>query len=98
MSAEGALKSLQYEAPRGMRLYAPSVASIKIDGQDGLRVTLSFVAEEADVSAFPQSNCLTRPETQRIETLMIPAARLTVRDPLREKSSLPDSSCLLCCA
>ena len=46
----------------------------------------------------PQSNCLTRPETQRIETLMIPAARLTVRDPLREKSSLPDSSCLLCCA
>ncbi|OFZ68512.1 MAG: hypothetical protein A2Z01_05045 [Betaproteobacteria bacterium RBG_16_58_11] len=86
LSAEGALKSLQFDPPRGMRLYAPSVASIKIDGQDGLRVTLSFVAEETDVSAFPAIKLpYFDPKTQRIETLTIPAARLTVRDPLREK-------------
>jgi len=86
LSAEGALKSLQFDPPRGMRLYAPSVAPIKIDGQDGLRVTLSFVAEETDVSAFPAIKLpYFDPKTQRIETLTIPAARLTVRDPLREK-------------
>lgn len=86
LSAEGALKSLQFDPPRGMRLYAPSVASIKIDGQEGLRVTLSFVAEETGVSAFPAIKLpYFDPKTQRIETLTIPAAHLTVRDPLREK-------------
>ncbi|MDP1682624.1 MAG: BatD family protein [Burkholderiales bacterium] len=86
LSAEGALKSLQFDPPRGMRLYAPSVAPIQIDGRERLRVTLSFAAEETDVSAFPAINLpYFDPKTQRIETLMIPAARLTVRDPLREK-------------
>lgn len=86
LSAEGAQKSLQFDPPRGMRLYAPSVAPIKIDGREGLRVTLSFVAEETDVSAFPAIKLpYFDPKTQRIETLMIPAARLIVRDPLREK-------------
>lgn len=86
LSAEGAQKSLQFDPPRGMRLYAPSVAPVKIDGQEGLRVTLSFVAEESDVSAFPSIKLpYFDPKTQRIETLTIPATRLTVRDPLREK-------------
>ncbi|MBT9613992.1 MAG: BatD family protein [Burkholderiales bacterium] len=86
LSAEGALKSLQFDPPRGMRLYTPSVTPIKIEGQDGLRVTLSFVAEETDVSAFPEIKLpYFDPKTQRIESLTIPAARLTVRDPLREK-------------
>ncbi len=86
LSAEGAQKSLQFDPPRGMRLYAPSVAPVKIEGQEGLRVTLSFVAEETGVSAFPAIKLpYFDPKTQRIETLTIPAARLTVRDPLREK-------------
>ena len=86
LSAEGAQKSLQYAAPRGMRLYAPSVAPITLDGRETLRVTLSFVAETTDVSGFPEIKLpYFDPKTQRIETLIIPPARLFVRDPLREK-------------
>lgn len=86
LSAEGALKSLQFDPPRGMRMYAPSVAPIQIDGREKLRVTLSFAAEETDVSAFPAIKLpYFDPKTQRIETLTIPVAPLSVRDPLREK-------------
>ena len=86
LSAEGAQKSLQYAAPRGMRLYAPGVAPITLDGRETLRVTLSFVAETTDVSGFPEIKLpYFDPKTQRIETLIIPPARLFVRDPLREK-------------
>lgn len=86
LSAEGALKSLQFDPPRGMRLYAPSVAPMQIEGREKLRVTLSFAAEETEISAFPAIKLpYFDPKTQRIESLTIPAARLTVRDPLREK-------------
>lgn len=86
LSADGAIQSLRYDAPRGMRMYAPSVAPIKIDGRDGLRVTLSFVVEDATGSIFPAIKLpYFDPKTQRIEIVDLPAAPLTVRDPLREK-------------
>jgi len=86
LSAEGAQKSLQFDPPRGMRFYAPSVAPITIDGREKLRVTLNFVAEETGVSGFPEIKLpYFDPKAMRIETLTIPAMRLIVRDPLREK-------------
>lgn len=86
LSAEGAIQSLRFDAPRGMRMYAPGVAPVKIDGRDGLRVTLSFVVEDAAGSTFPAIRLpYFDPKTQRIETVDLPAAPLTVRDPLREK-------------
>ena len=86
LSAEGAQKSLQFDPPRGMRFYAPSVAPMTIEGREKLRVTLNFVAEETDVSGFPEIKLpYFDPQAMRIETLTIPAMRLIVRDPLREK-------------
>ena len=86
LSAEGAQRSLQYDPPLGIRFYAPNVAPVTIDGRETLRVTLSFVAEETDVSGFPEIKLpYFDPKTMRVETLIIPAARLIVRDPLREK-------------
>ena len=86
LSAEGAQKSLQFAPPRGMRFYAPSVAPMTVEGREKLRVTLNFVAEETDVSGFPEIKLpYFDPQAMRIETLTIPAMRLIVRDPLREK-------------
>ena len=86
LSAEGVQKSLQYAAPRGMRFYTPSVSPIMIEGREALRVTLSFVAEKTDVSEFPEIKLpYFDPKAMRIETMTIPATRLIVRDPLREK-------------
>ena len=86
LSAEGAQKSLQFDPPRGMRFYAPSVAPMTVEGREKLRVTLNFVAEETDVSGFPEIKLpYFDPKAMRIETLTIPAMRLIVRDPLREK-------------
>ena len=86
LSAEGAQKSLQFTPPRGMRFYATSVAPTTIEGRDALRVTLNFVAEKTDVSGFPEIKLpYFDPKAMRIETVTIPATRLIVRDPLREK-------------
>lgn len=86
LSAEGAIKLLHVDPPRGMRFFAPSVSPIKIDGRDGLRVALNFVVEDQDGSSFPAIKLpYFDPKTQRIETWDLPAARLNVRDPLREK-------------
>ena len=85
LSAAGALKLLQYDTPRGLRFYAPEVTSINLDGQDALRLTLTFVAER-NAQTFPAlSLAYYDPQRQRIEALNIPAARLTLRDPRREK-------------
>ncbi len=85
LSAEGALKLLQYDTPRGLRFYPPSVTPITRDGNDALRLTLTFVAER-DAQLFPAlSLAYYDPQKQRIEALNIPAARIQVRDPLREK-------------
>ena len=85
LSAEGALKLLQFDTPRGMHFYAPSVAPIKIDGRDKLRLTLTFVADR-HAQSFPALQlAYFDTQTQRIEALAILAAPLTVRDPLREK-------------
>jgi len=85
LSAAGALKLLQYDTPRGLRFYAPSVTPITLDGNDALRLTLTFVAERG-AETFPAlSLAYYDPQLQRIEALNIPAARLTLRDPLREK-------------
>jgi len=85
LSSEGALKLLQYAAPPGLRFYAPSVTPITLDGNDALRITLTFVAER-HAETFPALRLpYFDPQRQRIEALDIPAARLKVRDPLREK-------------
>ena len=85
LSADGALKLLQYDTPRGLRFYAPSVTPITIDGNDTLRLTLTFVAEH-DAQIFPAlSLAYYDPQKQRIESLTVPDVRLSVRDPLREK-------------
>ncbi len=85
LSAEGALKLLQYDTPRGLRFYAPSVTPITRDGIDALRLTLTFVAEH-DAQIFPALHlAYYDPKLQRIEALTIPAARFSVRDPLRER-------------
>ena len=81
LSAEGALRLLQYTAPQGLRFYAPSVTPVNIDGMESLRLTLSFVAERT-ADTFP---ALHLPyfdrHTRRIEVLSLPATRLNVRDP-----------------
>ena len=85
LSAEGALKSLQFDTPRGLRFYPPSVTPIKRDGRDALRLTLSFLADR-HAARFPALRlAYFDPQTRRVEALAIPAAPLTVRDPLREK-------------
>jgi len=85
LSSEGALKLLQYDTPPGLRFYAPSVTPITLDGEDALRLTLTFVAER-HAQAFPALRLpYFDPQRQRIEALDIPAARLSVRDPLHEK-------------
>lgn len=85
LSAEGALKLLQYDTPRGLRFYAPSVTPITRDGNDALHITLTFIAEH-DAQIFPAlSLAYYDPKMQRIEALNIPATRIQVRDPLREK-------------
>ena len=85
LSVAGALKLLQYDTPRGLRFYAPNVTPITLDGNDALRLTLTFVAERG-AETFPAlSLAYYDPQQQRIEALNIPAARLTLRDPLREK-------------
>ena len=85
LSPEGALKLLQYTTPPGLRFYAPSVTPITFDGEDTLRLTLTFVGER-NAKIFP---ALHLPyfdlQKQRIEALTIPASRLTVRSPVREK-------------
>ena len=76
---------LQYDTPRGLRFYAPSATPIVRDGQDALRLTLTFVAERT-AETFPALHlAYFDPQLQRIEALTLPAARLSVRDPLREK-------------
>jgi len=85
LSSEGALKLLQYDTPNGLRFYAPSVTPITLDGNDALRLTLTFVAQR-NAETFPALRLpYFDPQRQRIETLEIPARRLTVRDPLHEK-------------
>ena len=85
LSAAGALKLLQYDTPRGLRFYAPEVTPINLDGHDALRLTLTFVAEH-NAQTFPAlSLAYYDPQRQRVEALSIPAAHLTLRDPLREK-------------
>lgn len=81
LSAEGALRLLQYTASPGLRFYAPHVTPVNIDGIESLQLTLSFVAERT-ADTFP---ALHLPyfdrHTQRIEVLRVPATRLEVRDP-----------------
>ena len=85
LSPEGALKLLQYDTPPGLRFYPPSVTPVTRDGNDALRLTLTFVAER-NAEIFPALHlAYFDPQKQRIEALNIPAARLSVRDPLREK-------------
>lgn len=85
LSSAGVLQSLRIEAPRGLRLYPPSVTPVKRDGGDALRLTLSFVADQRE-ARFPALRlAYFDPRTRRVEALAIPAATLTVRDPLREK-------------
>ena len=85
LSAEGALKLLQYDTPPGLRFYAPNVTPITLDGQEALRLTLTFVAER-NAQIFPAlSLAYYDPKLQRIEALNLPETRLTLRDPLREK-------------
>jgi len=85
LSGAGVLQSLRIDAPRGLRFYPPSVIPVKRDGGDALRLTLSFVADRRE-ARFPALRlAYFDPRTRRVEALAIPAATLTVRDPLREK-------------
>ncbi len=85
LSPEGALELLQYTTPPGVRFYAPSVTATNLDGEDILRLTLTYVAER-NANIFPAFHLpYFDLQKQRIETLTIPASRLTVRSPVREK-------------
>ena len=85
LSAEGVKRLLQYTVPVGLRVYPPSITPMVIDGDEYLRVTLSFIADNT-VSHFP---ALGLPyfdkKQQRIETLTLPAMPLRVRDLGRER-------------
>lgn len=99
LSAEGALKMLQYDAPPGLRFYAPNVTPVTINGKEALRLTLSFVGD-SHAEIFPALRlAYFDPQKQRIEALTIPQTHLTVRLPLREKflagALLIESSLLL---
>ncbi len=81
LSAEGALRLLQYTASPGLRFYAPSVTPVNIDGMEILQLTLSFVAART-ADTFPALHlAYFDRHTQRIEVLRVPATRLQVRDP-----------------
>ena len=85
LSAEGVNNLLQYSMPDGLRIYPPSITPMMIDGDEYLRVTLSFIADNT-VRHFP---ALGLPyfdqQQQRIETLTLPAIPLRVRDLARER-------------
>jgi hypothetical protein len=85
LSPEGAIQLLQYTVPPGLRFYAPTVMSISLDGEDALRLTLTFVGDRT-AEFFP---ALQLPyfdlQKRRIEAWTIPASRLVVRSPVREK-------------
>ena len=86
LSAEGALKLVQFDTPRGLHFYAPSATSIKSDGRDKLRLTLTFVADR-HAQSFPALQlAYFDAQTQRIEAVTIPAASFSMRDPVREKT------------
>lgn len=85
LSAEGARNLLQYAAPVGSRFYPPSITPVMLDGEEYLRITLSFIADRT-TRIFP---AIQLPyfdlQGQRIETVLLPAASLQVRDPGRER-------------
>ncbi|MHB8915338.1 MAG: hypothetical protein ACYC4K_05950 [Thiobacillus sp.] len=85
LSAEGVKNLLQYNVPAGLRMYLPSITPIVMDGDEYLRVTLSFIADNT-VRHFP---ALGLPyfdqQQQRIETLTLPVIPLQVRDVGRER-------------
>lgn len=85
LSAEGVNNLLQYSVPGGLRMYPPSITPMMVDGDEYLRVTLSFIADST-VSHFPALGLpyFDQPQ-QRIETLTIPATSLQVRDLGRER-------------
>jgi hypothetical protein len=85
LSADGALKLVQFDTPPGLHFYAPSAAPIKIDGREKLRLTLTFTANR-HAQIFPAVHlAYFDAQTQRIEALSLPAATFTVRDPGLEK-------------
>lgn len=85
LSAEGALRLLQYTAPAGLRFYAPSVTPVNIDGMDSLQLTLTFVAERT-ADTFPALHlAYFDRHTRRIEVVSVPATRLQVHDAGHQK-------------
>lgn len=85
LSAEGVNNLLQYTLPEGLQMYRPSITPTVMDGDEYLRVTLSFIADNT-VKHFP---ALGLPyfdqQQQRVETLTLPAIPLRVCDPDRER-------------
>ena len=85
LSAEGAKNLLQYTVPAGMRFYTPSIAPIMLDGEEYLRITLSFIGDRT-TRIFPAMRLPYYDlQQQRIESVWLPAATLQVRDPLFER-------------
>lgn len=85
LSAEGLNSLLQYSVPDGVHIYPPSVSADRLDTDEYLRVTLSYRVERS-ARIFP---AIRLPyfdmRTQRIETMVLPAAPLHVRDLARER-------------
>lgn len=85
LSPEGAKNLLQYTAPAGLRFYPPSIAPVVLDGEEYLRITLSFIADRT-ARIFPAMHLpYFDQRLQRIETLLLPASSLQVHDPVRQR-------------
>lgn len=85
LSAEGANSLLQYTAPAGVRFYPPNIAPVILDGEEYLRITLSFFADRT-ARSFPSIHLpYFDQQQQRIETVLLPASSLQVRDLVRER-------------
>lgn len=85
LSAEGANSLLQYTAPAGVRFYPPNIEPVILDGEEYLRITLSFFADRT-ARSFPSIRLpYFDQQQQRIETVLLPASSLQVRDLVRER-------------
>lgn len=97
LAAEGLKSLLQYGASDGVFFYPTSVASVTVDDDEYLRVTLSYKADRS-ARVFP---AIRLPyfdvQTQRIETVTLPASFLEVRDPAHERLMVWGATIMLLC-
>lgn len=85
LTAEGLKSLLQFSASDGVFFYPPSVASVTVDDDEYLRVTLSYKTDRS-ARVFPAIHLpYFDVRTQRIEAVTLPASPLDVQDPALQR-------------